>query len=162
IRCALELSADDRVLLSVQDSGPGVAPEMRSAIFERFRQAQGGTTRDFGGTGLGLAIAKEFVDLHGGTIAVSDAPGGGALFQVEMPLRAPVGAYVRDVEATPELAEGEVVVEGAIEELHSIAVETTQDTRLRDKPTVLMAEDNAEMRRFISEVLAGEYHVVSA
>ena len=161
IRCALELSADDRVLFSVQDSGPGVAPDMRSAIFERFRQAQGGTTRDFGGTGLGLAIAKEFVDLHGGTIAVSDAPGGGALFQVEMPLRAPAGAYVRDVEATPALAEGEVIVEGAIEELHSIAVETTQDTRSRDRPTVLLAEDNAEMRRFISEVLAGEYHVIS-
>jgi PAS domain S-box-containing protein len=162
IRCALERSSDDRVLLSVQDSGPGVAPDMRSAIFERFRQAQGGTTRDFGGTGLGLAIVKEFVDLHRGTIAVSDAPGGGALFQVEIPLHAPVGAYVRDAEATSAFAEGEVVVEGAIEELRSIAVETTQDTQLRDRPTVLLAEDNAEMRRFISEVLAGEYHVVAA
>ena len=82
------------MLLSVQDSGPGVKPEMRATIFERFRQGQTGTTREFGGTGLGLAIAKDFADLHGGSISVSDAPGGGALFQVELPRYAPEGTYV--------------------------------------------------------------------
>lgn len=160
IRCALEVSGDDRLLLSVQDSGPGVTPEMRGAIFDRFRQAQVGTTRDFGGTGLGLAIAKDFVDLHGGTIATTDAPGGGALFQVELPLRAPEGAYVRYAEAPPASGEDGGAVDGAIEELQQIEVDATTDTRSPDRPLVLVAEDNAEMRRFITEVLSGEYRVV--
>ncbi len=94
IRCGLEGIGPDRVLLSVQDSGPGVKPEMHATIFERFRQGQTGTTREFGGTGLGLAIAKDFVDLHGGSISVSNAPGSGALFQVELPRYAPEGTYV--------------------------------------------------------------------
>lgn len=160
IRCALEVSGDDRLLLSVQDSGPGVTPEMRATIFDRFRQAQGGTTRDFGGTGLGLAIAKDFVDLHGGTIATTDAPGGGALFQVELPLRAPEGAYVRYAEAPPASGEDGGAVDGAIEELQRTEVDATEDTRSPDRPLVLVAEDNAEMRRFIAEVLGGEYRVV--
>ena len=84
-----------RVLLSVQDSGPGVNPDIARPIFERFRQAQNGATREFGGTGLGLAIAKDFADLHGGTIAVSDVGRGGTLFQVEIPRYAPEGTYVR-------------------------------------------------------------------
>jgi PAS domain S-box-containing protein len=75
IRCGLEVIGSGRVLLTVQDSGPGIKLEARATIFERFRQAQTGATREFGGTGLGLAIARDFADLHGGSIAVSDAPG---------------------------------------------------------------------------------------
>ena len=162
IRCALEVIGDDRLLLSVQDSGPGVKPELRATVFERFRQAQGGTTRDFGSTGLGLAIVKDFVDLHGGTIAVSDAPGGGALFQVEMPQRAPAGAYVRSVAAIPSARNAGIVIDGALAELQPIEVDTAEDMGSPDRPLVLVAEDNAEMRRFITEVLSDEYRVVAA
>ena len=76
----------DRAVVSVFDSGAGVPLDQREAIFERFRQGLVGTTRRFGGTGLGLAIAKDFVELHGGTITVGDAPGGGAAFVFEIPL----------------------------------------------------------------------------
>jgi PAS domain S-box-containing protein len=162
IRCALEVSGDDHLLLSVQDSGPGVKPEMRAVIFERFRQAQGGTTREFGGTGLGLAIAKDFVDLHGGTIVVSDAPGGGALFQVEIPRYAPAGAYVQSSEATPVTGTGKVTFDGALRELQPSEAETTHESASSDRPVVLVAEDSAEMRRFITEVLGHEYRMVPA
>lgn len=101
IRCGIEAIGPDCVLLSVQDSGPGVKPEMRATIFERFRQSQTGTTREFGGTGLGLAIAKDFADLHGGSISVSNASGGGALFQVKLPRYAPAGTYVCKAEPAP-------------------------------------------------------------
>jgi PAS domain S-box-containing protein len=153
---------DDRLLLSVQDSGPGVSPELRATIFERFRQAQSGTTRQFGGTGLGLAIAKDFVDLHGGTIAILDAPGGGALFQVEIPQRAPAGAYVRADEGPPSAREGGVVVDDALEELQPVEVDTAEDTGSPARPLLLVAEDNTEMRRFIARVLGDEYHIMSA
>jgi two-component system sensor histidine kinase HydH len=65
--------------IEVADSGPGVKPDERDKIFEPFFT---GKTR---GTGLGLAIAKRVVELHDGTISVDDAPGGGALFRIEIP-----------------------------------------------------------------------------
>ena len=95
IRCRLEMSGAQRVLLTVQDSGPGIDRELRSEIFDRFHQGRSTSPHHAGGTGLGLAIVKDFVDLHGGTITVTDAPGGGAVFQVELPLSAPETTYVR-------------------------------------------------------------------
>ncbi len=68
-----------RLVFEVRDAGPGVPAEDRERIFEPF------FTRRTSGTGLGLAVAKRVVDLHGGTIAVADAPGGGAVFRVELP-----------------------------------------------------------------------------
>jgi PAS domain S-box-containing protein len=165
IRCALELSGEDRVLLSVQDSGPGVRPDMREAIFERFRQAQTGATREFGGTGLGLAIAKDFADLHGGSITVSDQSTGGALFQVEMPRYAPEGTYVRERESVLT-ARALPALRAAVEELtpaeganEAVAGEERSPLGL---PRVMVVEDNAEMRRFITRILGGEYHIVLA
>ncbi|MFP2909453.1 sensor histidine kinase, partial [Pyxidicoccus sp. 3LFB2] len=63
--------------LVVEDSGPGVPEPLREVIFERFRQGEGGTPREFGGTGLGLAIARDFVTLHGGRIRAEGRPQGG-------------------------------------------------------------------------------------
>ena len=162
IKCTLELSGASRLLLSVQDSGPGVQPEMRAAIFDRFLQAQGGTTRDFGGIGLGLAIAKDFVCLHGGIISVSDAPGGGALFQVEMPLQAPENAYVRNMEAPLAPGEDGAIVASVIRELQGDEVDANKEVGLPGRPLVLVAEDDAEMRCFITDVLGSDYRVVLA
>src|SRR5262249_6045696 len=92
IRC--ELSAqDDQARLVVEDSGPGIPEEMREAVFERFRQLEGGANRRFGGTGLGLAIVKDFVELQHGTVGVDQGPLGGARFTILLPLK-PQGAGV--------------------------------------------------------------------
>jgi hypothetical protein len=94
--------------LVVEDSGPGIAPAMRQAVFDRFRQGDGGPTRRFGGTGLGLAIARDFVELHGGSIEVADSSLGGARFTVRLPLIAPAGALVEvapGFTGQPELVE---------------------------------------------------------
>jgi signal transduction histidine kinase len=85
VRCSLD-AARNRLLLEVADDGPGVAPDQRETIFERYRRG----SRPAGtGTGLGLAIVGEIVGLHGGTVTVGDAPEGGALFTVDLPLRIP-------------------------------------------------------------------------
>jgi signal transduction histidine kinase len=81
VRCSLS-TAPGRLILQVADNGPGVAADQRTVIFERYRREPGA-----GGTGLGLAIVSEIAQLHGGSIAVGDAPEGGALFTVELPLR---------------------------------------------------------------------------
>jgi signal transduction histidine kinase len=72
------------VTLTVTDDGPGIPPEERARIFERFARLDDGRARDVGGTGLGLAITHDIVVSHGGTIEVDNAPG--ARFTVSFPL----------------------------------------------------------------------------
>jgi PAS domain S-box-containing protein len=77
--------ADGHVLLSVQDSGPGIPPDALPHVFERFQQADASSTRRHGGLGLGLAIVRHLVELHGGTVEAANAPEGGAVFEVRLP-----------------------------------------------------------------------------
>ncbi|REJ37778.1 MAG: two-component sensor histidine kinase, partial [Bacillota bacterium] len=80
---------DDRAVVTVSDTGPGIAEEDQTRIFERFYKADRSRHRAAGGSGLGLAIAKKIVELHGGTISVQSRPGEGAAFTVVLPLRPP-------------------------------------------------------------------------
>ncbi|MEC9250114.1 MAG: GAF domain-containing sensor histidine kinase [Pseudomonadota bacterium] len=75
------------VRASVIDSGPGVPEAARDDIFERFRQADGSSTRRHGGSGLGLSVCKEFAALLGGRVGVFNQPEGGAHFWVDIPLK---------------------------------------------------------------------------
>lgn len=159
IRCALEPLEAGRALLVVQDSGPGVPAAQRLAVFERFRQLQHGTTRAHGGTGLGLAIAREFVELHHGTIGVTDAPGGGALFQVELPLQPPPGTCI-----APERSPPAPDAAGVLAELQPPTPDEAErpDPGRPERARVLVVEDNAEMRRFVRDALGAECHVDTA
>ena len=79
--------AGDLARLSVTDNGQGISPSFLPQVFERFRQADGSTTRAHGGLGLGLAIVRHLVALHGGTVrAESPGLGLGATFTIEIPL----------------------------------------------------------------------------
>ncbi|HEU4593671.1 MAG TPA: ATP-binding protein [Pyrinomonadaceae bacterium] len=75
--------------LIVSDSGQGISAEFLPHVFDRFRQADGATTRTHGGLGLGLAIVRQLVELHGGTVAAeSEGEGRGSTFVVQLPLMA--------------------------------------------------------------------------
>ena len=83
-RVAVRLAREqDKLVLSVSDNGPGIAPEMRGRLFEPY------ATTKAEGTGLGLAIVERIVVEHGGEISAGDAPGGGAAFVVKLPLSGP-------------------------------------------------------------------------
>ncbi len=73
----------------VADTGEGVPDSAKSKIFEAFYQVDSGSTRQVTGTGLGLSIVKRLVDAHRGTICVTDNPGGGAAFVLQLPLGNP-------------------------------------------------------------------------
>ncbi len=85
-RITLELAASgDGATLAVADDGPGVPPEERERIFERFARSDSSRSRDTGGAGLGLAIAREIVEAHGGRITLEPSAAG-ARFVVRLPL----------------------------------------------------------------------------
>ena len=78
---------DGHVQLTVSDNGQGINPQFLPRVFDRFRQADSSTTREYGGLALGLAIVRHLVDLHGGTVrAESAGEGKGASFCVTFPL----------------------------------------------------------------------------
>ena len=75
------------ILIAIEDDGPGIPPEEREQVFERFYRLDASRCLDSGGRGLGLAIAKEIVRTHGGSISVSESRLGGAAFVVCLPAR---------------------------------------------------------------------------
>jgi PAS domain S-box-containing protein len=142
--------------VEVADSGPGVPEAQREGVFARFARGDDDASRRAGGTGLGLAIAREFVELHGGSIALGDAPEGGALFAVDLPPRALTGrAAVEPARREAEYGRA------AVEELRPGAAPVAPaGTGLR--PRVLVVEDNPDMRRFLGDVLSQDLEVAFA
>ncbi len=162
VRVSLREGQGRMLTIEVADSGPGIPRALRQAVFERFRQLEGGTRREHGGTGLGLAIVHEFVALHRGHVEVQDAPEGGALFVVNLPLDAPQGEPVADEAGIgllqPERAE-------LIDELRPeprAPMPREAEPAASGQPLVLVVEDNAEMNRFICETLQGAQRVAAA
>jgi signal transduction histidine kinase len=76
---------NSHIEISVSDTGQGIAPEFLPFVFDRFRQADGTTTRAHGGLGLGLSIVRHLVELHGGHVSAANRAERGAIFTVELP-----------------------------------------------------------------------------
>ena len=133
------MTEEDAVELIVSDTGPGVPPEVRARIFDPFF-----TTKGLGrGIGLGLATVYQLVDAHGGTVEVSDTPGGGATFRLRLPMHR--GSRVGEPATRPSQT-------------------SVDEEAAPQKGTILLAEDEPAVRMLVSsalqaqgyEVLAGE------
>ena len=77
-----------QAVLRVSDDGPGIPPELRERVFDRFFQADGARSADSSGAGLGLTMAREIAALHGGSVAVAPE-GPGATLELRLPLQCP-------------------------------------------------------------------------
>jgi signal transduction histidine kinase len=157
-RVAVALAHDgDHATIVVSDTGPGVPSGLRDRIFERFFRADDDDTRRVAGTGLGLSIARDFVTLHRGTIAVGDAPGGGARFTIRLPRRAPVGTALGAPTAPDPLASS-----AAVESLRPLAPPPEPAIRREGAARILVVEDDPELNRFLAGVLREHYDVDTA
>jgi len=101
VRVGLAAAGEATVEITVKDTGQGIDADFLPHVFERFRQADGSTTRSHGGLGIGLAIVKHLVELHGGTVtAQSEGAGKGATFVVRLPA-APARVPAAEVAPAP-------------------------------------------------------------
>jgi signal transduction histidine kinase len=151
--------AGECALLEVADSGVGVPDEHRSVLFERFRTADNGDGRS--GTGLGLAIVEEFVQLHGGTVEISQAPEGGALFSVLLPLE-PAASEPAPIRLSQQLAAARrtrYVKEHLAAELAGTAPPPLEELGL---PSVLLVDSDPDRSGALSDSLQGRAGVFTA
>ncbi len=156
--------------ITVSDTGIGIKADQLPYIFDRFRQAEGGLSREYAGTGIGLTWVKEIAKLHGGDVTVHSQYGKGSSFRVSIPLGRAHLAPSSVVEAAEEeLAAGRgsrkafIVSEGAadqegVDHINRIAEEALDP----GKPTILYAEDNSDLRHYVRELLAAHYNVFLA
>jgi PAS domain S-box-containing protein len=154
-----------QAILEVRDNGPGIPAEMRLVVFERFHRIDGKADHPHGGTGLGLSIVKEFVTLHDGEVVCDEAPGGGALFIVTLPLSAPSG---REVAA--DYADGALdstLRTQILDELWRDGRNTARSNEVDAAPTssaplVLVVEDNPDMNDYIVDSLKSRFRISRA
>ncbi|WP_052117671.1 ATP-binding protein [Legionella norrlandica] len=162
IQIRLEQFNSETCRLQIEDSGPGIPPDLCETIFERFFQVEEPTTRTVGGTGLGLSIAKDFIELHGGSIKAGNVPNGGAIFTIELPLKAPHHAKVDSSMYQSSLGEKEVNASLAEFRNKVTPVKKKIEEDHHDRPLILVVEDNQDMNHFICEVLDDVYRTESA
>jgi signal transduction histidine kinase/DNA-binding response OmpR family regulator len=158
----------EEAVLRVEDDGPGLSEEDLPHIFDRFRQVGDPATREEGGVGIGLALAKEFAELHGGDIRVESTPGEGAAFTVTMPLRM-ANTDAKETVETWRAASDDVEDRGGNKEGNAATQQrAASDARSEgdaprpNAPTLLIVEDDAEMRRYLRTHLAEDYRIEHA
>jgi DNA-binding response OmpR family regulator len=149
------------VQLSVGDDGPGIASEIQRKIFERFESNNRGKISKQPSTGIGLAVVKELVEMHHGTISVKSQPGKGTEFLISFPKD--LKHYDKGIEAL-EVPSSVMSVSTPfnLEEGGVVETKKKQEKPDQEKTTILLVEDNREVRRFIKETLQAKYNVLEA
>ncbi|HEY4220018.1 MAG TPA: ATP-binding protein [Myxococcota bacterium] len=153
---------DDEVLVTVTDSGPGIAAQMREAVFDHTRQIDRSIFVDMKGVGLTLGRSRDLIALHGGTMAAAPAPTSGAQFKVRLPRWAPEGMDVSARGAPDDAHLAKKVAEIAASELVREAELRTLTERKSDRALVLVVEDCASIQRILVECLRNNYDTASA
>ena len=142
IKVDARLSADGKlVVITVSDSGIGIVADDLPHIFERFYQGAARNSTISGGMGIGLSLVKEFTELLGGTISVTSIYGNGTTFTLQFPV---------------------AEKEEAVQEAELIPMPVEEWEHFKDRNTVLVVEDNVEMRYYLREVLGDKVNVAEA
>lgn len=152
ISTTVQEGGDGFITISVADTGYGIASDALSHIFERYYQAEG--SHQASGTGIGLALVKSLADLHEGQVSVDSKEGQGSCFTLSLSINNsyPNALHKEDIEEVNHATEKD---EAAIMEDE----ETENDeTRLQ----LLVVEDNADIRQYISDSFCDDFQVLQA
>jgi len=138
-------AAEGQVVVTVEDTGPGIPPAFLPHVFERFRQAAGEVNRGKGGLGLGMAIARKVVELHEGTItAANREPGPGAVFTVRLPIKALRPGEARPATRVPATADLDSIG-GRIPSLEGLAVLVMDADEARETVVTILQKRGARV-----------------
>jgi len=161
--------AEDGVTLSVSDTGTGIPPADLPHVFERFHRVEGARGRSIEGSGIGLALVQELVRAHGGQVSVESVLDHGSTFRVTLPLGA---GHLPSERIHPARSLGSPVpgsssyVQEALgwlpAEDRAQAAPRAEPSAARDGPAparVLLCEDNADMRAYLTRLLGEVYEV---
>jgi signal transduction histidine kinase/DNA-binding response OmpR family regulator len=174
----VRLSAmDGRAVLSVEDSGIGIPSGELPRIFDRFHRVPSARGRTYEGTGIGLALVQELAKLHGGSAEVMSQLGSGSTFTVSIPmgtahlpadrLRAERSLQSTAVGAQPYIEEALRWLPGGLDGIDP-AEQVSRDIfpeppfTATERATVLVVDDNADMREYVTRLLAPHYEVRTA
>jgi signal transduction histidine kinase/ligand-binding sensor domain-containing protein/DNA-binding response OmpR family regulator len=151
INVMLRQLADDRVEISVRDTGPGIPETDLPHIFDRFYQVRGKTGKTGQGAGIGLSLSKELVALHAGELTVKNLETGGACFFIRLPRG--IGEHLSEL-AGPAAVSSPLVHQ---EEHPSLLTSSPLE-----KITLLLVEDDHELRLFLTAELESVFHILTA
>jgi DNA-binding NtrC family response regulator len=169
-------STNQAVELQVRDTGVGIPEEHRERVFERFHRIEGTHARTYEGTGIGLAFVQELVRLHGGDVRVDSTLGQGSTFTVRIP-RGTAHLPMERIQAARSIASTGVRAAVYAEEAQRwlpdewSPVDVTalpksasltplpQAEPVADRELIVVADDNADMRKYLRHLLGGRYEV---
>jgi signal transduction histidine kinase/serine phosphatase RsbU (regulator of sigma subunit) len=152
---------DERAILEVSDTGVGIPADEQPRVFDRFHRIRGRGGRSDEGSGIGLALVRELVALHGGEIRVASRPGEGSTFRVELP-RSQAGA------ALAPGAHDDTALERQRRAFREEALRWDSSWEVDLTPTespeaeLLVVDDNADLRTYLSRLLGSRYSVRTA
>lgn len=163
IRVTLSATSE-HAILKVSDTGVGIPEKELPFMFERFHRVQNTSGRTYEGTGIGLSLIKELVQLHGGNISVESKEGRGSTFTVAIPFgkRHLPESKVKEQDDVYE----HVVANAFIDEAQSLLLQPAyadKDEKQKEcSETVLIVDDNADMRQHLHSLLHNHYNTVVA
>jgi signal transduction histidine kinase len=176
----VELRAEklgEEFVITVADTGMGISEKNLPHVFDRFWQADDSSKRKYQGVGIGLALVKELVEIQGGKVTVTSQQGKGATFKIQLPYhKADPDAVPAKVEtpAAPIATPGTVTSEEWLSNLYRRAELFPSMTLVQDslrpvetatngtRPTLLVADDEPDMLRFLKSQLTRHYRVIEA
>ena len=158
IECCEGNGGGKTLRFSVRDTGIGIPLERQKAIFEKFTQADGSTTRQYGGTGLGLSITCQLAELMGGYVDLVSAPGEGSTFSFDIPLKKCSDLELIELrKENPEQQTNSLSEEASIDSKDKVKEQTKDTADSHDcHMNVLVVEDNPVNQRLASLLISKE------
>jgi signal transduction histidine kinase/AraC-like DNA-binding protein len=149
--------AGNNLRVSVRDSGQGIPSEKITQVFNQFYQVDEPTTRSSEGSGIGLALSKELAQLHKGSLTVSNTSSGGCEFVFMIPVNREAYPPTAFTSTSAGSTTASVAPVHFTTGLSKPSAEPDSDSR----PVILLAEDNDDMRLFVTTILAAKYKVIA-